>query len=51
MYKVLNLKKLEYINEIWNKIKKAINEADGKIIAQKKGKDHKETVGLMKYVK
>jgi hypothetical protein len=42
-------KKIEYINEIWNKIKKVLNEADGKMITKKK--DDKEITGLMKNVK
>jgi hypothetical protein len=37
------------MDDIWNKIKKGINEAAGKTIG--KQKDHKEVANLMKNVK
>jgi hypothetical protein len=40
---------VEGMNEIWNKIKKGINEAVGKIIVKKK--DHREIVGSVKNFK
>ena len=40
---------MDDINEIWNKIKKWINEAAGRIIG--KQKDHREVADLMKNVK